>query len=101
MTEEEIEKIAKKIIELNNREREKSKRQYPLITNIRKKYHKEIYERFGATGTIEDAIRVVATYKCGQRYVSRIPEERWQEYAEYTEKIYKDILGERDTDDSK
>lgn len=92
---EDIDKIAKKVVEIQEKEKiNKNPRIHPQIRDIREKYHGEIYKKFGSTGTIEDAIRIVATYKCGQRYVSRIHQERWQEYVEYIEKLYKDILGE-------
>ena len=95
MSDEDIDKIAKKVVEIQEKEKiKKNPRIHPQIRDIREKYHQEIYKKFGSTGNIEDAIRVVATYKCGQRYVSRIPQEMWQEYVEYIEKLYKDILGE-------
>ena len=93
LSEEEIDKIAKRVIELNPQKG--TYRVYPS-TEIIQKYHKRIYEKFGSTGTIEDAIRTVTTYKCGFRRLSQIPLEQHEEYKEYMEKIYNDILGEEE-----
>ena len=95
LSEEEIDKIAKRVLELNVVEERYKYRVYPS-TLIKNKYHQEIYKRFGATGTIEDAIRTVATYKCGARVLRQIPVEKHVEFAEYMEKLYKDILGEEE-----
>ena len=62
--------------------------------DITDKYHKQMYEKFGTTGTIEVAIRTVAVYKTGVRYISQIPENKFEECRSYAEKIYKDILHE-------
>ena len=75
LTDEDIEKIANKVIQM---EKENE------IKNIR--------STFRYTGTIENAIRIVAVYKCGQRYISRIPEEKWKECEDYAEQLYEDIL---------
>lgn len=94
LTNEDIEKIAKKVIEVQEENKIKNVRSTFRLSNIRGKYHNQICKRFGTTGTIEDAIRTVAVYKCGQRYISRIPEEKWKECEDYAEQLYKDILGE-------
>ena len=59
---------------------------------IRKKYHQEICEKFGVSGTIEDAIRYVTIYSMGYRKMSSIPYSKQKEFNEKMEKIYKFIL---------
>ena len=61
---------------------------------IREKYHNKIYEKFGATGTIEDAIKYVVTYSMGYRKMSSIPYSKQEEFDERMEEIYKIILGD-------
>ena len=62
MSDEDIDKIAKKVVEIQEKEKiKKNPRIHPQIRDIREKYHEEIYKKFGPTGNIEDAIRVVAT----------------------------------------
>lgn len=98
LTDEDIEKIARKVTELQKENEIKNVRSTFRLSNIRNKYHKQIYDKFGTTGNIEDAIRVVAVYKCGQRYISRIPEEKWKECEDYAEQLYKDILEIKESD---
>ena len=97
LSEEEINKIARKVIEL--RTAKEPFRVYPS-TLIKQKYHEKIYKKFGATGIIEDAIRVVATYKCGARRLSEIPLERHVEFGEYMEQLYKEVLGDEETENA-
>lgn len=94
MTEEEIEKIAKKVIEMQRTEGIKAVNGRCSIGDISKKYHKKLYDRFGPTANIETAIRTVAIYKVGVRYMAQIPEDKFQECRDYAEKLYQDILGE-------
>lgn len=92
LTDEDIEKIANKVIQMEKENEIKNIRSTFRLSDIRNKYHKQIYDKFGNTGTIENAIRIVAVYKCGQRYISRIPEEKWKECEDYAEQLYEDIL---------
>lgn len=61
---------------------------------IRKKYHNEIFKKFGSTGTIEDAIRYVAIYSMGYRKIASIPYKEKDKFNEQLEKLYKFVLGE-------
>lgn len=61
---------------------------------IREKYHDKIYEKFGATGTIEDAIKYVVVYSMGYRKMASIPYSRQEEFDEKMEEIYKFVLGD-------
>lgn len=94
LSEQDITKIAEKVLELQEKEGIKAIRGKCSIADITDKYHKQMYEKFGTTGTIEAAIRTVAVYKTGTRYISQIPEKKFEECRSYAEKIYKDILYE-------
>ena len=94
MSEEEIEKMAEKMLEIQEKIKTREKRNNNSLRDITNKYHAKIYDKFGSTQTIESAIRTVAVYKCGQRYITRAKEEKMEECMEYAEKLYKDILGE-------
>lgn len=94
MTDEEIEKLAEKLAQKQKEEYIKSRRQHNTIAEITRKYHERIWDKFGATGTIESAIRTVAIYKAGERYISRLNDEQLVECQEYAEKLFKDLLGE-------
>ena len=63
---------------------------------IRKEYHDKIYKRFGSTGTIEDAIRIVATYSMGYRKVASIPFAKEEEFEKKLKRLYKFVLNEED-----
>lgn len=63
---------------------------------IRKEYHDKIYKRFGSTGTIEDAIRIVATYSMGYRKVASIPFAKEEEFENKLKRLYKFVLNEED-----
>ncbi len=92
ITDEDVEKIAKKVIEKQKENEVKKIRSTFRLSNITNKYHEQMYHKFGTTGRIEDAIRTVAVYKCGQRYISRVTEDRCKECEDYAEKLYRDIL---------
>ena len=94
MSDEEINKIAKRVIELQLKQGVRAINGKCTLADITDKYHKEMYDKFGTTGQIESAIRTVAVYKTGVRYIAQIPEEKFEECRKYAEKIYKDILGE-------
>ena len=61
MTDEEIEKIAKKVLELQKTEGVKTTQSILTFQEVQQRYHHEIYQKFGTTGRIDDAIRTVAT----------------------------------------
>lgn len=61
---------------------------------IRKKYHDKIYKKFGSTGTIEDAIRIVATYSMGYRKVASIPFAKEEEFENKLKRLYEFVLNE-------
>lgn len=94
MSEEELEKVAEKMLEIQQRIKTREKRNNNSLKDITAKYHAKIYDKFGPTGAIESAIRTVAVYKSGQRYITRLPAEKMEECMEYAERLYKDILGE-------
>ena len=94
MTDEEIEKIVKKVFELQKEQGTKTTQNNSLnFQKVHQKYHKEIYNKFGTTGTIENAIRVVATYSQGQRYISRLNGEEYDNAVKIADKLYKLVLG--------
>lgn len=62
MTDEEIEKIAKKVLELQKADGVKTTQSLLTFQEVQQRYHKEIYQKFGTTGGIDSAIRTVATY---------------------------------------
>lgn len=92
LADEDIEKIAKKVLELQVKEGIRTVNGRCSIADITDKYHKQMYDKFGTTGQIESAIRTVAVYKTGVRYISQISENKFEECRNYAEKIYKDIL---------
>ncbi len=61
---------------------------------IRKEYHDKIYKKFGSTGTIEDAIRTVATYSMGYRKVASIPFAKEEEFENKLKRLYEFVLNE-------
>lgn len=94
ITQEEREKLKAEIKQELIDEQRQSQTSMLSVGEIAKKYHKQVYEKFGLTGTIDSAIRTVAVYACGERYIKRVKTENWQKCLEYAEKLYKDILGE-------
>ena len=94
MTDEEIDKIAKRVLELQLEQGIRTLNGKCSIADISNKYHQKMFEKFGTTGQIETAIRTVAVYKTVVRYIAQIPENKFEECRNYAEKLYKDILGE-------
>ena len=92
MTDEDIDKIAKRVLEMQLEQGVRTINGKCRINDITNKYHKQIFDKFGPTGQIENAIRTVAIYKTGVRYIAQIPENKFEECRNYAEKIYKDIL---------
>lgn len=94
ITEEEREKLKEEIKREIIEEQRREEKSICSISEISRKYHKQIYNKFGSTGTIESAIRTVAVYVCGERYIKRITSENWQKCLDYAERLYRDVLGE-------
>lgn len=92
ITQEEREKLKEEIKQELIEEQRKQENSICSISEIAKKYHKQMYEKFGTTGTIEGAIRTVAVYVCGERYIKRVKPDKWKKCLEYAEQLYKDIL---------
>lgn len=92
ITEEEREKLKQEIKQEIIKEQKQTCTSMLSVGEIANKYHKQVYEKFGLTGTIDSAIRTVAVYACGQRYIKKVRPENWQKCLDYAEKLYKDIL---------
>lgn len=94
MSDEDIDKIAKRVLELQKEQGTKTI-QGNLLTfqEIQQKYHKEVFQKYGSTGTIDTAIRTVATYSQGQRYVARLTGEEFDNAVKVADKLYQLILG--------
>ena len=93
MTDEEIEKIARKVLELQKAEEVKTTQSLLTFQEVQQRYHKEIYQKFGTTGGIDSAIRTVATYSQGQRYVARLGGKEFDNAVQLADKLYKLVLG--------
>lgn len=93
LSEEDVERIAKKMLELK-----KENRYYGIekqcICEVKNKYHWKLYHKFGETGCLENSIRVTACLLAGYRRVADVPLSKAQEVSEYLEELYKRILGE-------
>ena len=70
LTDDDVERIAKKILELQAKDGIKAVRSPNMIAEVTRKYHQKLWGKFGGTGTIEQAVRTVAIYSQGQRYIS-------------------------------
>ena len=92
MSEEEKQKLKQEIISELIQDNIKESTRTFNSSQISKKYRDEMYKKFGSRGRIDDAIRTVAIYKCGTRYLSQIPCNKIEEFFNYMEKLYKDIL---------
>lgn len=95
MTDEEIEKIDKKVLELQKAEGVKTTQSLLTFQEVQQRYHHEIYSKFGTTGRIDDAIKTVATYSQGQRYVTRLSGKEFDNAVHVADKLYKLVLGEK------
>lgn len=93
MTDEEIEKIAKKVLELQKAEGVKTTQSLLTFQEVQQRYHKEIYQKSGTTNGIDSAIRTVATYSQGQRYVARLGGKEFDDAVQVADKLYKLVLG--------
>lgn len=99
MTDEEIEKIARKVLELQKAEGVKTTQSLLTFQEVQQRYHKDIYTKFGTTGSIDSAIRTVATYSQGQRYVARLGGEQFDNAVQVADKLYKLVLGIQESED--
>lgn len=93
MTDEEIEKIARKVLELQKAEGVKTTQSLLTFQEVQQRYHKEVFQKFGTTGSIDSAIRIVATYSQGQRYVARLGGEQFDKAVQVADRLYRLILG--------
>ena len=80
MSDEEIDRIAKRVLEMQKEQGIKTVNGRCSIADITNKYHKQLYEKVGTTGQIESAIRTVAVYKVGVRYMAQVPENEFAEW---------------------
>lgn len=94
MTDEEIEKIARKVLELQKEEGVKTTQSLLTFQEVQQRYHKEVFHKFGTTGSIDSAIRTVATYSQGQRYVARLGGANFDNAVQVADRLYRLILGE-------
>lgn len=93
MSEEDIEKIAKKVLELQRADGIKSTQSLLTFQEVQQRYHKDIFQKFGTTGSIDNAIRTVATYSQGQRYVARLGGKEFDNAVQIADYLYKLVLG--------
>ena len=94
MTEEDIERVAKKVLELQKLEGVKTTQSLLTFQEVQQRYHKEVFQKFGTTGSIDSAIRTVSTYSQGQRYVARLGGEQFDNAVQIADRLYRLILGE-------
>ncbi len=93
MTDEDIDKIAKRVLELQKEQGVKVTEGLLTFQEVQQRYHKQLYEKFGITGSIDSAIRTVATYSQGQRYVARLGGKQFDNAVQIADKLYKLVLG--------
>ena len=100
MTDEDIDKIAKRVLELQKEQGTKTV-QSNLLTfqTVQQRHHKDVYQKFGTTGAIDTAIRTVATYSQGQRYVARLSGKEFDDAVKVADELYKLILGKKIEED--
>lgn len=93
LSEDEIEQIARKVLELQKADGVKTTQSLLTFQEVQQRYHKEIYSKFGTTGSIDSAIRTVATYSQGQRYVARLGGIEFDNAVQVADKLYRLVLG--------
>ena len=91
LSKEDIDAIAKRIVELTKNNVDITPRGKTPLTDIAKKYHQVLYNKYGVTGTLESAIRVTCCLMAGQRYCSQLHGEQLEKACEYMEYIYQTI----------
>lgn len=93
MTDEEIDRIAKRVLQLQKEQGVKTTQSLLTFQEVQQIYHKDIFQKFGTTGGIDSAIRTVATYSQGQRYVARLSGKEFDNAVQVADKLYRLILG--------
>lgn len=93
LSEDEVEQIARKVLELQKADGVKTTQSLLTFQEVQQRYHKEIYSKFGTTGSIDSAIRTVATYSQGQRYVARLGGEQFDKAVQVADQLYRLVLG--------
>ena len=93
MTEEEIDKVARRVLELQKESGLKTTQSILTFQEVQQRYHKDIYTKFGTTGSIDSAIRTVATYSQGQRYVARLSGVEFDNAVKMADELYRFVLG--------
>lgn len=92
MSEEEILKVAQKVLELQ----EQNGKRFVAYSNnsqsIADKYRKDLWKLFGTTGSIEQAVRTVACYMCGARTLNQLSLEKHYAAREIMDELYKRII---------
>ena len=88
---EDIDAIAKRIVEITKSNVDITPRGKTPLTEIINKHHQMLYRRYGATGTMEAAIRTTSCLMAGQRYCSALKGEQLEKACEYMEYIYQTI----------
>lgn len=88
---EDIDAIAKKIVELTKNNVDITPRGKTPLSDITNKYHQMLYRKYGATGTMQAAIRTTCCLMAGQRYCSSLRGEQMEKACEYMEYIYQTI----------
>ena len=91
LTSEDIDAIAKRIVEITSKNVDTTPRHKTPLTDIAKKYHTTLYKRYGVTGTMEASIRTTSCLMAGQRYCSALRGEQLEKACEYMEYIYQTI----------
>ena len=99
MTDEEIEKIARNVLELQKADSVKTTQSLLTFQEVQQRYHKELFQKFGTTGSIDSAIRTVATYSQGQRYVARLGGEQFDNAVQVADKLYRLVLGIKESEE--
>lgn len=93
MTDDDIDRIAKRVLELQREQGVKTTQSLLTFQEVQQRYHKEVFQKFGTTGGIDTAIRTVATYSQGQRYVARLGGKEFDNAVQVADKLYKLVLG--------
>lgn len=88
---EDIDAIAKRIVELTKSNVDITPRGKTPLTEIANKYHQMLYKKYGVTGTTASAIRTTCCLMAGQRYCSGLHGEQLDKACEYMEYIYQTI----------
>ena len=91
LSEEDIDAIAKRIVEITQKKMDTMSRGKTPLTDITNKYHEMLYRKYGVTGSTAAAIRQTSCLMAGQRYCSSLHGEQLEKACEYMEYIYQTI----------